>query len=130
MNEAEAMRKLSSERRSLHCELRDIEERALEEAWLPIMRRHPLALLAVALNEVDDSVGDAVVDATSNIEVKAIFELAETPPRGSDLILRYVRAYISTIDPIDDCYESLAAAVDAYLDEREKSAATEGPLAA
>jgi hypothetical protein len=43
---------------------------------------------------------------------------------------RYVRVYISTIDPLDSCYESLAAAVDAYLAEREESAAIEGPLAA
>jgi hypothetical protein len=124
------MRKLSPERRSLHLELRAIEERAAEKAWLPIMRRHRLALLTTALNEEDHSVGNAEVDAASDIEVKAIFELAETPPCGSDLILRYVRAYISTIDPIDSCYEAIAAAVDAYLEEREESAATESPLAA
>jgi hypothetical protein len=79
---------ISAERRELHCELLSIEKLALKEAWLPVMRHHRLSLLATYVNEELNDVGDEEIDAASNIEVAALFALAETPPCGSDLILR------------------------------------------
>jgi hypothetical protein len=83
------------------------------------INKHRFAWLA--LEAMENPTDEKLTDAVQN-ETDKLFALAETPPRGSDAILRYTLAYIETVDPTDDRHSALAMAVEAFLSERKIAA--------
>jgi hypothetical protein len=112
---------MSDERRSIHDELRTIEEEFDDQ----ILREHRLAFLALDENNHDKNIpdlDDALVDAESDALEKVIRMPCENAAVLIEKKCRYLAPYVTAIDPGCEEAHAITDAVLAFLSEREMAA--------
>jgi hypothetical protein len=117
MNEAEAMRELSSERREFHLDLRALEEKITEPLVRAAANKHRRSLLLM------HGTMSAPDDAPVWGESAALKDLVETPCGSADVFFQkaeYLTLYISVLDPGVEEIHAVTDSVHAYLFERER----------